>query len=94
MQSNGTVSAHMVKIFVDGGLESCTAAFLENYSDTNCGTSHQGELIMSEPVIDAYVTALDHAGFQSHFHARFNFRLSLSEEQKLYDFQSTCSNNL
>ena len=67
-RSQGLLSGNMVKVFVDGGLESCTAAFLQNYADSGCGSSHLGEINMPENVIQEYVTALDKAGFQVHFH--------------------------
>ena len=67
-RSKGLVSGNMVKIFVDGGLESCTAAFLKGYADSGCGLNHLGEMNMPENVIHEYVAALDQTGFQVHFH--------------------------
>ena len=63
------LSANMVKVFLDGGLESCTAAFLEPYADAGCGPGHVGALTIRESVLNAYVSALHGAGFQVHFHS-------------------------
>ena len=63
------LSANMVKILLDGGLESCTAAFLQPYADAGCGPGHVGAMTIREPVLNAYVRALHYAGFQVHFHS-------------------------
>ena len=67
--TDGVVQAGMVKIMLDGGLESCTAAFLKPYADHGCGREHRGELNIGEDVLNEYVTSLDDAHFQIHFHA-------------------------
>lgn len=59
-----------VKIMLDGVAENFTAAMLEPYlDDCGCGTDNSG-LDFVDPVgLREYVTRLDAAGFQVHFHA-------------------------
>jgi predicted amidohydrolase YtcJ len=54
-----------VKLFVDGVLESRTAALLEPY----LGTRERGEPNYSPKQLNRIVTALDKNGLQAHFHA-------------------------
>lgn len=63
------LSAPQVKIFVDGVLENQTAALLQPYIELPGRTAETGDLILPEEALDAYVTALAGAGFQTHFHA-------------------------
>ncbi len=66
----GRVRATGVKIFQDGVAENFTAAMLEPYLD-GAGEARGGDGIsMIEPIdLDRYVSLLDAAGFQVHFHA-------------------------
>ena len=59
-----------VKIMVDGIAENFTAAMIEPYRD-KCGhsTHNKGLSFISAEDLAVYVTALDAAGFQCHFHA-------------------------
>ncbi|MFJ6415473.1 amidohydrolase [Paeniglutamicibacter sp. NPDC091659] len=59
-----------VKIMVDGIAENFTAAMIEPYRD-KCGhsTHNKGLSFISTEDLATYVTALDAAGFQVHFHA-------------------------
>ena len=59
-----------VKIMVDGIAENFTAAMIEPYRD-KCGhaTHNKGLSFISAEDLAVYVTALDAAGFQVHFHA-------------------------
>lgn len=59
-----------VKIMLDGVIENCTAAMLEPYEDgCGCRTENDG-LDFVDPIgLKEYVTLLDAAGFQVHFHA-------------------------
>ncbi|MFZ5609827.1 MAG: amidohydrolase [Pseudomonadota bacterium] len=63
------LTAPAVKIFVDGVMENHTAALLAPYIGSMLGMAHRGDLMMPEAVLKDYVTALDAAGFQVHFHA-------------------------
>jgi predicted amidohydrolase YtcJ len=54
------------KIFVDGVMESHTAALLEPYVDR---PGDRGEPLLSPGALDALAVALDRAGFQIHVHA-------------------------
>lgn len=66
----GRVRATGVKIFQDGVAENFTAAMLEPYLDGAGGTRDGAGISMIEPQdLDRYVTLLDEAGFQVHFHA-------------------------
>lgn len=65
----GNLNADAVKIFVDGVPENYTAALLEPYVGSPLGPDHKGEPNMPDEVLNAYVAALDEAGFQVHFHA-------------------------
>jgi predicted amidohydrolase YtcJ len=67
--SGDVVRAGMVKIMLDGGLESCTAAFLKPYADHGCGREHRGTLNIREDVLQEYVASLDKEQFQVHIHA-------------------------
>ncbi|PQZ94827.1 amidohydrolase [Arthrobacter sp. MYb227] len=59
-----------VKIMVDGIAENFTASMIEPYRD-KCGhkTTNNGISFISAANLAIYVTALDAAGFQVHFHA-------------------------
>ncbi|NKG19949.1 amidohydrolase [Paeniglutamicibacter terrestris] len=59
-----------VKIMVDGIAENFTASMIEPYRD-KCGhnTHNNGLSFISAADLATYVTALDAAGFQVHFHA-------------------------
>lgn len=59
-----------VKIMVDGIAENFTASMIEPYRD-KCGhaTDNNGLSFISAADLATYVTALDKAGFQVHFHA-------------------------
>ena len=64
------VRAHTVKIFQDGVAENFTAAMIEPYLDSQGRPSDNAGLSMVEPeALKGYVTSLDRAGFQIHFHA-------------------------
>jgi len=54
------------KIFLDGVIESGTAALLEDYDDR---PGWRGELNLSPTALDTLVAALDDAGFKVHVHA-------------------------
>ncbi|MGL3805592.1 amidohydrolase [Paeniglutamicibacter sp. R2-26] len=59
-----------VKIMVDGIAENFTASMIDSYRD-KCGhsTHNNGLSFISAEDLAVYVTALDAAGFQCHFHA-------------------------
>lgn len=59
-----------VKIMVDGIAENFTASMIDSYRD-KCGhnTENNGLSFISAENLAIYVTALDAAGFQVHFHA-------------------------
>jgi predicted amidohydrolase YtcJ len=59
-----------VKIMVDGIAENFTASMIDSYRD-KCGhsTHNNGLSFISAEDLALYVTALDAAGFQCHFHA-------------------------
>lgn len=59
-----------VKIMVDGIAENFTASMIDSYRD-KCGhsTTNNGLSFISAENLAIYVTALDAAGFQVHFHA-------------------------
>lgn len=65
---NPLLTAPQVKIFVDGVMENFTAALLEPYIDAPEGTG-RGTLNIPAGDLSDFVTALDAAGFQVHFHA-------------------------
>jgi hypothetical protein len=59
-----------VKMMLDGVAENHTAAMLEPYLDsTGCQTDVDGLDFIDPGRLAEYVTALDHEGFQVHFHA-------------------------
>lgn len=60
------LSATAAKIFVDGVMESHTAALLEDYLDR---PGDRGRPLVEGRELDALATALDAAGFQIHVHA-------------------------
>ncbi|MFE4601582.1 amidohydrolase [Kitasatospora indigofera] len=62
----GQLTAHSVKFFADGVVESGTAALLEPYAD--CPHSHGSANWRPADLADA-VTAVDALGFQPHIHA-------------------------
>jgi predicted amidohydrolase YtcJ len=64
------VRAHTVKIFQDGVAENFTAAMLEPYLDAEGHPTENAGLSMVDPeALKGYVSRLDAAGFQVHFHA-------------------------
>ena len=63
------IGAGHVKVFLDGGLESCTAAFLAHYADAGCGDGHTGSLNYPPAFLQAYVAELDRQGYAIHVHA-------------------------
>lgn len=65
----GRVRATGVKIFQDGVAENFTAAMLDPYLDGAGGTRGDGISMIDPQDLDHYVSLLDAAGFQVHFHA-------------------------
>ncbi|MFW0794485.1 amidohydrolase [Gordonia sp. CPCC 205515] len=66
----GRLSAGSVKLMVDGIAESQTAALLEPYlSPCGCQGHNRGTTFIEPTDLAKYVTELDAAGFQTHFHA-------------------------
>jgi predicted amidohydrolase YtcJ len=66
----GRFAATTVKIMLDGIAENYTAAMTVPYRDPHGHTSANAGISFIDPVaLRAYVTALDAAGFQVHFHA-------------------------
>lgn len=66
----GPYRATSVKIMQDGVCENHTAAMLDPYLDANGTPTENAGLSFVEPAaLRRYVTALDAAGFQVHFHA-------------------------
>ena len=64
------LSLGTVKIMVDGVAENQTAAMLTPYRDAHGHDTHNRGLSFVDPeLLQGYVTALDAAGFQVHFHA-------------------------
>lgn len=62
--------ARTVKIMLDGVAENHTAALLDPYLDgCGCATDNNGLTFIDPEKLKEYVTALDAAGFQCHFHA-------------------------
>jgi predicted amidohydrolase YtcJ len=70
MARAGPFRATSVKMMLDGVAETHTAAMLEPYQDgAGCSTGHSGLDFIDPGELPRYVTALDHEGFQVHFHA-------------------------
>ncbi|MGK4578565.1 amidohydrolase [Kitasatospora sp. HPMI-4] len=65
-EAAGRLTAHSIKFFADGVIESGTAALLKPYSD--CPHSHGVANWTAEQLADA-VAAADRLGFQAHIHA-------------------------
>jgi predicted amidohydrolase YtcJ len=66
----GRFRARTVKIMLDGVAENHTAALLDPYLDgCGCATDNTGLTFIDPEKLTEYVTALDAAGFQCHFHA-------------------------
>ena len=66
----GRFRATSVKMMLDGVAENHTAAMLEPYLDRcGCATSVSGLDFIDPGELPRFVTALDRAGFQVHFHA-------------------------
>jgi predicted amidohydrolase YtcJ len=66
----GRFRATTVKMMLDGVAENHTAAMLEPYLDgQGCATDVSGLDFIDPAELPRYVTALDQAGFQVHFHA-------------------------
>lgn len=62
--------ATSVKIMQDGVVENFTAGLLDTYLDSHgCPTGNHGLSFVDPIALRAYVTELDAAGFQVHFHA-------------------------
>lgn len=59
------VRPEAVKIFLDGVIETRTAALLEPY----VGSSHRGELLIAPETLNELVQKFSSAGFQVHIHA-------------------------
>ncbi|KOX20856.1 amidohydrolase [Nocardiopsis sp. NRRL B-16309] len=68
--SHGRFRADTVKIMLDGIAETGTAAMLDPYLDgCGCPTGNRGTSFVDARRLPHYVTELDAAGFQTHFHA-------------------------
>src|SRR5690348_11783605 len=66
----GRFHATSVKMMLDGVAENHTAAMLEPYLDRDgCSTGAAGLDFIDPGELPGFVTALDHEGFQVHFHA-------------------------
>ncbi len=66
----GRYAPTSVKFFVDGIIDSRTAAMLEPYLDADGRPTDDRGMSLIDPVrLGEYVTALDALGFQPHFHA-------------------------
>jgi predicted amidohydrolase YtcJ len=66
----GSFRATSVKIMLDGVAENHTAAMLEPYLDGHgCSTENSGLDFIDPSELPRFVTELDRAGFQVHFHA-------------------------
>ena len=66
----GRFRAGTVKIMLDGVAENHTAAMLDPYYDgCGCPTDNSGLTFVDPELLKSYVTDLDAAGFQVHFHA-------------------------
>lgn len=66
----GRFRATSVKMMLDGVAENHTAAMLEPYLDGDgCSTGQAGLDFIDSAELPRFVTALDRAGFQVHFHA-------------------------
>ncbi|MEY9931904.1 putative amidohydrolase YtcJ [Catenulispora sp. GP43] len=66
----GRFRARTVKMMLDGVAENHTAALLDPYLDRcGCTTDNAGLDFIDPDALKTYVTALDAAGFQVHFHA-------------------------
>ncbi len=66
----GRFRATSVKMMLDGVAENHTAAMLEPYLDSDgCPTGQAGLDFIDPAELPRFVTALDRAGFQVHFHA-------------------------
>ena len=69
-ESPGRFRATTVKMMLDGVAENHTAAMLEPYLDGHgCSTDVSGLDFIDPELLPGYVTELDRAGFQVHFHA-------------------------
>ncbi|WNM33105.1 amidohydrolase family protein [Streptomyces sp. Li-HN-5-11] len=67
---HGGFRATSVKLMLDGVAETGTAALLEPYLDPcGCATANRGTSFIDPGQLPKYVTELDAAGFQCHFHA-------------------------
>lgn len=68
--SAGRFQATSVKLMVDGVIETRTAAMLTPYlDDEGRATAHRGMSFIDPDELPRYVSSLDAAGFQTHFHA-------------------------
>ncbi|MEY9895274.1 putative amidohydrolase YtcJ [Catenulispora sp. MAP5-51] len=66
----GRLRAASIKIMLDGVAENHTAALLDPYLDgCGCATDNRGLTFVDPDKLGLYVTELDAAGFQVHFHA-------------------------
>lgn len=67
---SGRFRATSVKMMLDGVAETHTAAMLEPYLGSDgCPSDHSGLDFIDPAELPRFVTALDRAGFQVHFHA-------------------------
>ena len=67
---HGRFRARTVKMMLDGVAENHTAALLDPYLDgCGCATGNTGLTFIDPDKLKSYVTELDAAGFQVHFHA-------------------------
>jgi hypothetical protein len=70
LEAGGRFRATSVKIMQDGVCETFTAAMLDPYLDEHGReTDNRGLSFIDPEALASYVTALDAAGFQVHFHA-------------------------
>ncbi|MEA2506438.1 MAG: hypothetical protein QOH48_1056 [Actinomycetota bacterium] len=68
--TGGKIAANTIKIFQDGVAETFTAALTEPYLDiSGAPTDQTGMSMVPAEDLKRFVTALDAAGFQVHFHA-------------------------
>ena len=66
----GRLRATTVKIFMDGVIENFTAALVQPYLRSDGRpTTNRGLCLVDPTALSGYVTRLDAAGFQAHFHA-------------------------
>ncbi|MFI5807284.1 amidohydrolase [Streptomyces sp. NPDC051561] len=70
LSTGDRLSASTVKIMQDGVAENHTAAMLDPYlTACGCASDNSGISFIDPKLLSSYVTSLDAAGFQVHFHA-------------------------